>query len=513
VRGSATAVAGSPPVEATRAEPDGRWRSSRGDVRSFAWAVVACTAAAGVLAWYRIGHDSFWLDEAASLRFVRDTSWTGILTESNGNMPVYLGFLKLWVPYAKSEATVRALSTIPFVLTVPVVALIGRRIGGYRVGLLAAAIVATHPLLVRYGQEARSFSLVTCLTATGVFAFIAGVQDRNARMLLAGVILLAIAPYAHPVAGLTALALLVWLWWLPAQALPVDRRWALGIFGVIVAPLALVLARAGSSSLSWTGRGRHGGVASLLSVVWQNASGTLAGLIVAGGAAAGCVLAAAIIRRNGRTVDSWVAGVPIVWVLGTGILVLLVSLRQSLLVPRYALLVVPGVALLAASVTVRTTWSKLAAVLLVSAALFNAGVTVERGGAYRPEDWREAQAFVASGAAPGDGIVFAPTAKAVSYEYYQVRASGTIPDPVLPSGRWGHIHVDFARFVRDRPADLVASLRTSRHDRMWLVVAAGPGGQPSARFLQASRDALATTGTREGSWKFGRVTVQLYGTG
>jgi hypothetical protein len=505
-------VAGSPPVEATRDGSEGTWRSGKGDARSFAWAVAACTAAAGALAWYRIGHDSFWLDEAASLRFVRDTGWAQILTESNGNMPVYLGILKLSVPYAKSEAAVRFLSAIPFVLTVPTVALLGRRSGGYRVGVLAAAVVATHPLLVRYGQEARSFSFVTFLVVAAVLALVAGVQDRKARTFLAGVILLGIAPYAHPVAALTALALIVWLWWLPCEALPVDRRWVLGIFGVIIAPLAVVLARAGSSSLSWTGRGRHGGVASLLSVVWQNAGGTPAGLIIAGGATVGCLFAAAAIRRNGRTVDTWVAGVPISWVLGTGILVLVVSLRQSLLVPRYALLVVPGVALLAASVTVHMSWSRLAAVLLAVAALFNAGVIMERGGAYRPEDWRQAQTFVASEAGPGDGIVFAPTPKAVSYEYYQIRGSEVFPDPVLPRGRWGHIHVDFARFARDRPSDLAESMKTSRHDRIWLVVATGPGGQPSERFLEVSRDALASTRTHEGSWEFGRVKVQLYGT-
>jgi uncharacterized membrane protein len=505
-------MTGLPTVEEPRQISESERRPHQDNNRRFAWAVSACTAAAAALALYRIGHDSFWLDEAASLRFARRTSWAQILGESNGNMTMYFGFLKMWAPYAKSEAAVRALSAIPFVLTVPAVALLGRRTGGHRVGLLAAAIVATHPLLVRYGQEARGFSLVTLLVTAGTLALVVGAQDSERRVFLAGVVILGIAPYAHPIAALTAIASLGWLWWMPSEAAPVRRRWVVCIFVVMVAPLVLLIGRAGTNSLSWTGRGSYGGVASLLSVVWQNASNTLAGIVIGGAAAIACAFTVAAIRRRGRTIDAWVAGVPMVWVVGTGILVLLVSLRQSLLVPRYELLVVPGVALLAASVIVNLRWSKLATLLLVGAILFNAAVVVERGASYRPEDWRQAQAFVATKAQPGDGIVFAPTSKAVSFEYYQVQTAKAFPRPVLPEGPWGDVQVDFAKLAHDQPSDLTAKAATmSAHDRMWLVVATGPGGGPSHRFLQAAKEALASTGKLSGSWKFSRVAVQLYG--
>jgi mannosyltransferase len=505
-------VTGLPTVEAARAAPDSGRGSRRLDNRSFLWAVTACTVAAAGLVWYRIGHDSFWLDEAAGLRFARETGWGSVLTRSNGSMAVYLGLLKIWLPHATSEAAVRFLSAIPFVLTVPTVALLGRRTSGNRVGVLAAAIVATHPLLVRYGQEARSFSLVALLVAAAALAFVVGVQDRDRRAFLVGVLLLGVASYAHPVAALTAIVLIAWLWWLPFEALPVRRGWALGVFAAMVAPLALLTARAGTSSLSWTGRGRYGGVTSLLSVVWQNASSTPAGLIIGGAAAAGAIFAAAAIRRRGRTVSSWTAGVPVVWVIGTGILVLVASMRQSLLVPRYELLVVPGVALLAASVTAYVSWSKLAMLLLGGAVLLNAGVIVERGGSYRPENWRQAQAFVSEKAQPGDGIVFAPTRKAVPYEVYQLRTANEFPHPVLPRGRWGQVHVDFSKVVRDRSSDISSTMHVlSRHSRMWLVVATGPGGGPPDSYLEAAKDALASTGRPAGSWQFGRVNVQLYG--
>jgi mannosyltransferase len=504
-------VTGLPTVEAAREAPDTTARSRQVGNRRFLWAVAACTVAAAGLALYRIGHDSFWLDEAASLRFARRTGWAEVLTESNGNMALYFGFLKLWVPFATGEAAVRLLSAFPFVLTVPAVALLGRRTSGARAGVLAAAIAATHPMLVRYGQEARGFSLVTLLVTAGALALVVGVQTGKRRAFLAGVVLLGIAPYAHPVAALTGIVLIAWLWWLPLDALPFPRRWALCVFAVMVTPMAFLIARAGSSSLSWTGRGSYGGVTSLLSVGWQNASSTPAGLAIGGAAVVGSVLTVGAIRRHGHTINGWMAGVPLVWVVGTGILVIVVSLRQSLLVPRYELLVVPGVALLAASLIRYVSWSRIAALLLVAAALFNAVVVVERGGEYRAEEWRQAQAFVASLAQSGDGILFAPTSKAVPYEYYQVQDDETLPDAVLPKGSWGNVDVDFGRLTRDRPTDIAASdSAISGHDRMWLVVGRGPGGGPSQSFLQSALDALTSTRRSTGSWEFGRVKVQLY---
>jgi hypothetical protein len=200
-----------------------------------------------------------------------------------------------------------------------------------------------------------------------------------------------------------------------------------------------------------------------------------------------------------------------VWVVGTGILVIVVSLRQSLLVPRYELLVVPGVALLAASLIRYVSWSRIATLLLVAAALVNAVVVVERGGEYRAEEWQQAQDFVASLAQSGDGILFAPTSKAVAYEYYQVQDDETLPDAVLPKGSWGNVDVDFGRLTRDRPTDIAASNSAiSGHGRMWLVVGRGPGGGPSQSFLQSALDALTSTRRSTGSWEFGRVKVQLY---
>ena len=101
----------------------------------------------------------------------------------------------------------------------------------------------------------------------------------------------------------------------------------------------------------------------------------------------------------------------------------------ELLVPRYLLLLVPGVALLVAVAATEVRWSAIATVLVAVAVSVNAGVVLARSAEYRLENWRDAQALVAAQAQPGDGIVFAPTQKGVSFEYYQLHEATPTPKP------------------------------------------------------------------------------------
>jgi mannosyltransferase len=474
------------------------------------WVAFLTVVAAG-LTWYRIGRDSFWLDEAASLRFARRSSWTHLFTVDNGNNVLYYALLKLWLPIAKSEMAIRLLSLIPFVLTVPAVGFLGRRLHRERAAVVAAALVASHPLLVRYGQEARSFSLVTLLVTTAVLALTVGTQDSRRGVFMAGVVLLGLAGYAHPIAALTGVSLVAWLCVWSRDTLPTQRIWVASAFAVVIAPLAIVIARAGSTQISWTGRGSNGGVVSLLSVIWENLSDTPAGFVVGCLAIAGCVFTVRRVQRLDRSVDAVVAGLSIVWVLGTGVLVLIASVHQSLLVPRYLLLVVPAVAILAADGAFAARAARITVTLLVVAVVLNLSVVIERGAHYRPENWRQAQRFIAAHAQLGDGILFAPTFKAVSFDYYQFTGRKVWPEPMLPSGRWGDLSVTFGKPIHDRPADLAKHADAiARHRRGWLVIARGPGGTASREFIDAAKRVFGSYGPRVQSWEFGRIRVILY---
>ena len=170
-------------------------------------------------------------------------------------MALYYALLKLWLVYAgartRSGCCRRSRSSSLFRRRASRPTTAGRT--SWRA---AAAVVATQPLLVRYGQELRAFTLVTLLVSAGVLGLVTGVQDNKRAAFVTGLVLLAMA-VAHPIAGLTGIALLAWMAWLPrvpSQFLgPIAA-----IYGIIVAPLIVEIATAGPGQLGWV----HGKVSS-----------------------------------------------------------------------------------------------------------------------------------------------------------------------------------------------------------------------------------------------------------
>jgi mannosyltransferase len=477
-------------------------------VRGFWWFVAGLTVVAVVLAVYRIGHDSLWTDEAASVRIAR-SGWPDLWTVDHGNMSLYYLLLKAWLVVASGDAAIRVLSTVPFVLTVPCVALLGRRTSGDKVALLAAALVSTHPVLVRYGQEARGYSLAALLVTAAVLFLTVGLQNARRSSFLAGVALLGVGAYAHPVAALTGAVVVGWLCTARRDALPASRLWIIGLFGVVLAPLALELARAGSQQISWAQHSNNP-VRAFASVTWHVAGDTLGAVIVVGLALVSCCYTLVSLRGRAKTRDaSWlVSGLVPVWVVGTGVAVLIVLPKQSLLVDRYLLLIAPGVALLASAGAFAIGPWKIGVALLGAIVVINAAVVVERGAHYRTDEWRAAQRFVATRAQPGDGAIFAPTAKVLPFEYYQLEHHDTAPTSVLPPGSWGDTTV-FNHL--DKSGDVATVAHTiGAHPRIWVLIGRGPGGGPSPAFLNAIRKAVAAGHTQSGTWHFGRVEVDLY---
>ncbi len=72
--------------------------------------------------------------------------------------------------FGQSDLAVRSLSGVIGVITLPLVWLAGRRLGGTTVAWAALVLVATSPFAVRYDTETRMYSLVALLTVLGFLA-------------------------------------------------------------------------------------------------------------------------------------------------------------------------------------------------------------------------------------------------------------------------------------------------------------------------------------------------------
>jgi mannosyltransferase len=127
-------------------------------------AVLLVIALGAFLRLYRIGAQPLWVDEASSLRFARGSltrlwSWSTLVDP--GNPPLYYSLLHGWLAFGDSEASLRLLSALFGVLTIPLVYALGRTIRDHRLGIVSALLFAISPFQVWYSQEARGYSLLT----------------------------------------------------------------------------------------------------------------------------------------------------------------------------------------------------------------------------------------------------------------------------------------------------------------------------------------------------------------
>jgi len=114
-----------------------------------------------------------WLDEAQGLMIARmpiPELFQGL--REDGAPPLYYLLLQAWTAaFGVSDQAARSLSGVISVATLPIFWLAGRRLGGSsRIGYLTLVLAAANPWLIRYGSEARMYSLVILFSLLVVLA-------------------------------------------------------------------------------------------------------------------------------------------------------------------------------------------------------------------------------------------------------------------------------------------------------------------------------------------------------
>ena len=218
------------------------------------WLLAGITLLGGALRLFHLGAQPLWTDEAFSWRWAHLT--LGELWGSHAiletNPPLYYTLQKLLLPLGESEGALRLLAAIFGTLTVPLVFLLGRLVGGTVAGLVAAALLATSPIHIAYSQEARGYTLLMAgatLAVWGMLRFFQDAAPAHRRDEPAGSSI-ALGAYA---AGTTIAlychntAVFLWLfanlaavlWWLGETGR--SRRFALLWVAANLVPLALYL--------------------------------------------------------------------------------------------------------------------------------------------------------------------------------------------------------------------------------------------------------------------------------
>ncbi len=134
------------------------WRSS------LLFLIVALAAAVRLAT---LSFQSLWLDEIGTA-VEAGRPWSSLflaLFDPQQGYPLYTLGMRLWIGlFGSGEVALRLPSAIAGVGTVPLLYMLGRRLFGWKVGMLAAAFLALSPLAVWYAQEARAYALMMLLT-------------------------------------------------------------------------------------------------------------------------------------------------------------------------------------------------------------------------------------------------------------------------------------------------------------------------------------------------------------
>ncbi len=157
---------------------------------------------------------------------------------------------------ASAEA-LRWLSVVSALAAVPLCFDLGRRLGGYPAGLVAAAVTASSTALAVYGSFGRMYALYVLVAALATDLFVRALELRTRGAVIAAAVAAWLLPAVHPYGAIPALVMLV-----VAAIVWRRRAWPFGVAAVAAVPfLAADLQLAdrsdvgeGGSSLAGPGR-------------------------------------------------------------------------------------------------------------------------------------------------------------------------------------------------------------------------------------------------------------------
>ena len=470
-----------------RAEVGSGSTASLGTERLSLFVLVGAIVLGALLRLAYLGRLSLWLDEAFSVNTAALPGWSEfwqiVSVDVNFNMIAYYMLLRLWLVAGDGDVWVRALSVVPAVATLVPLYVLGRRLLGARVALLAAALLAVNAFHIRYAQEARGYTLVVLMITLSSLAFVRLVEDKSPRAWVLYILTSSLAVYTQLFSILVLIAHWLSLALLPRRNVPWRQMlWGALLLAFLFVPIGVWLLRGIEGSITWIERPSlydlarffytaSGGAAAIVEAGREHPLGRVARRLLLLAyllpAAVGAVRVA-LKHRWQPTRERWHFGFVVLWLVVPIGVAFAVSLEQPIFEPRYLLVTLPPLCLLAAAglSLIRPRWLFAAAVVVVLG-LGLYGTRTYYTFAVK-DDWRGATGYILSKATPRDGIIFHAHFTSWGFDYYtrrqgqqgprRLRSEELAPGADLPERVWLVLAYDWGK--REETARAIeASLR------------------------------------------------------
>ena len=381
-------------------------RLRAGTVAAVAMSVCAATTLIG------IGRQPLSWDEAVTLEAAqrRPAQLIAMLHHTDAPLGLYYAGMHVWVRLGDQGGIGRSAGWLRLPSALAAIAAVGilvTLVAGWfdrRTALLSGLLLAVHPLLTFYGQDARPYTLVTCAFLAATWLLRRALARPDIGRLAAYTVVSIVALYLHffVVYAFAAHVVLV------ARRQTSVRRWLVvgATLATAVTPLVL-LARHQSGEISWIGRPS---ASQLLAVVEHVMGGPWLGALL-------LALVAVALAGHPRRTPVIALAVWAVFPLTALVAVDLLVLPD--LVARYALVSIPAVVTLAVRAARRGRGPLGSVVVALVLALAVVATWGQHSQPFKYENYRAADDTMGDLAGPGDGVMFLPASMRAGFDVYR----------------------------------------------------------------------------------------------
>ncbi len=182
--------------------------------RSTLAAVVLLTLIGFALRLFRLDHVALRGDEAFTvIHWMREplAHTLSVIATTDPHPPLAYAAFRFWaLIVGASETTSRLLPALLGVIGVPAIYALGRRLGGKRVGLVAAFLWAVHPYAIWHAQDARNYAIWSSFSLVAAWLAVRALETDRRRDWLIYVAAAAVAAYFYYLELFTLVALTVY---------------------------------------------------------------------------------------------------------------------------------------------------------------------------------------------------------------------------------------------------------------------------------------------------------------
>lgn len=393
------------------------------DRRFFAAGTVVATAVALVLGWSGWQRAPIGYDEAvtASLATGRFASSTSILWHRELNGALYDLVMRPWTALAGTGPVALRLPSLAFmVVTVPLVAVLARRVVGPRPAVVAGLALAVNGSFVAVGQTASGRALCTLCGVGCALAADRARRSRTNRWWAVVAVAGAAAIWSDVFGFAIVIAVLLSVLALPRTTVAIRPVVTTGlIVALLVSPMLWFLGSGRSTYAGWRGtaRGQHHLLQRSLRYLVGGHPTWLVSFLVIGLLACGLAWWRWRVLGRDDPSEGWALPLVAAWLVVPVAGAIALSALVPILAPSYLVVVLPGVALLTALAVTILPGGRMRGAVAVAVLAIQLVAAVPSSAA-RTEQWRPLADALVAQSGPGQTVLVQPGYERTTLAYY-----------------------------------------------------------------------------------------------